>query len=163
MVEQWRDVVGYEGLYKVSDLGKVRSVRRRRLLRPGIKSTGYAQVTLSRDGVNRYYSVHRIVAAAFLPNPNALPQVNHKNGKKQDNRLANLEWCSASENQQHKYKVLGKSGGHPKAVFCIETGQRWEAVHLAAQELNIHRTSISMVCHGRRKTAGGLHFKFLEE
>lgn len=163
MAEQWRDVPGYEGLYQVSDMGRVRNRKRRRHLRPSVKKSGYAQVTLSKDGVSAYYSIHRVVASAFLPNPGELPQVNHKNGDKLDNRLANLEWCSASENQQHRHKVLGQPGGHPKAVVCIETGQSWEAVHLAAQELNIHRTSISMACHGRRKTAGGLHFNFLEE
>lgn len=160
MSEVWRDVSGYEGLYQVSDRGRVRNKYRRRLLRPRVAKTGYVHVTLSKDGKATTYLLHRLVAFGFLPNPLKLPQVNHKNGKKQDNRVDNLEWCSAAENQQHRHQVLGQPG-HPKGVICIETGQTWPAVYLAANELNIQRTSISSVCHGRRKKAGGLHFKFI--
>lgn len=160
MSRQWRDIAGYEGLYQVSDDGKIRNAKRRRFLRPNIKKTGYAQVTLCKEGVCAYYSVHRIVASAFLANPCGLPQVNHKNGVKTDNRVANLEWCDAAENQRHRRQVLGQMGENQKAVICLDTGEIWGAVYLASQALGVHRTAISMVCHGRRKTAGGLHFKF---
>lgn len=163
MAEQWRDIPGYEGAYQVSDLGRVRNRKRRRLLRPNSKKTKYLQVTLSKNNVPKFCSIHRLVAIAFLPNPLGLPQVNHKNGIKWDNRLENLEWISASENQKHRYDVLNHRGGPAKKVLCIENGKVYDSVRATALALNVHSTAVSTVCHGRAKTAGGLHFKFMEE
>lgn len=159
----WRDVIGYEGLYQVSDQGKVRNRKRRRNLRPNTKKDGYCQVTLSKDGAVSYYMLHRLVAIAFLPNPDGLPQVNHKNGKKQDNRLVNLEWCSASENQQHRYKVLGKTETCNKSVMCTDTGEIYPSVRAAAAASGAHPSAVSMCCNGTRKSANKLHFIFMEE
>lgn len=164
MTEVWRDIAGYEGIYQVSDQGRVRNKKRRRLLRPNSKKTKYLQVTLSKNNIPKFCSIHRLVAIAFLPNPLDLPQVNHINGIKTDNRLVNLEWCSRSENQYHRYHVLNKHGGYPKkAVVCIETNQVYESIRSASQALNINRTSITSVISGRNKTAGGFHFKIYEK
>ena len=114
MNEVWRDVVGYEGLYQVSNLGRVRSVDRvtfstgtmredanyhfkGKLLKQGNRNASispYKQVVLYKDRKHKTYGVHRLVAEAFIPNPNNLPQVNHKDENKGNDEKENLEWCT---------------------------------------------------------------------
>lgn len=112
--EVWREAgYGWGLLYEVSSAGRVRSIKRRttigKLLKPALFGGGYCRVAFNNGEVKETLSVHRLVAEAFLPNPNNLPQVNHKNGIKADNTVNNLEWCTASENRRHAYSVLGGS------------------------------------------------------
>ena len=109
MMEEWRAVPGYEGLYEVSSYGRVKSLKRyksnnggiplikERILKPYNDKKGYLNVRLR----NKNFKVHRLVAQAFIPNPNNLPQVNHKNEDKSDNRVDNLEWCTAKYNNTY--------------------------------------------------------------
>jgi NUMOD4 motif/HNH endonuclease len=120
----WKDVPGYEGLYSVSDDGKIKSHARTAIIvnrwgatvhRPVEEKLvalsrdkyGYLKAKLSKGGVVKFRTVHRIVAEAFISNPNVKPEVNHINGVKSDNRVSNLEWATAQENQQHSRTVLG--------------------------------------------------------
>lgn len=118
MEEIWRDIVDYEGLYQVSNLGRVRSLDRYVKTTPnGIETTRlhkgkiltpkinrYAQVALSKNGVPSYHYIHRLVAIAFIPNPDNKPEVNHINGlEKLNNCVDNLEWATRKENEQHKH------------------------------------------------------------
>lgn len=113
--EEWRDVLGFEELYQVSNLGNVRTVKRGEatVMAQEKQQNGYLSVHLRNRGIERRASVHRLVAEAFIPNPDGLRDVNHKNGIKTDNRLENLEWMSHSDNIKHQYQVL-KTGryGH---------------------------------------------------
>lgn len=93
---------GYEGRYAVSEDGRVWSYRRGHWLKPSLKK-GYPFVCLSNGPEIRQFTVHRLVAMAFIPNPDGLPQINHKNSDRQDNRVINLEWCTASYNKQHSW------------------------------------------------------------
>ena len=111
MSEHWRDVVRYEGVYQVSDWGRVRRTGKTsgakigRILRPGTSRSGYAYVNLYRHQEQVTRRVHRLVAEAFLPNPRMVGDVNHKNGDKQDNTVGNLEWCTRSENHRHAFRT----------------------------------------------------------
>lgn len=99
MKEVWKDVVDYEGLYQVSDLGRVFSVRRNATLKPG--KGRYLIVTLCKDGIKREVSVHRLVAGAFCTRRDGATEVNHINENRYDNRAINLEWCTRLENIRH--------------------------------------------------------------
>lgn len=110
--EEWKDIYGYENKYQISNIGRVRSleyhnakgVRRIGILKPSIDGKGYLRCALSKNNILTTFKVHRLVAGHFIPNPSNLPQVNHKNGIKTDNRVENLEWCDNSTNQIHAYK-----------------------------------------------------------
>lgn len=117
MIEVWKDVVGYEGLYKVSNLGEVKSVvyfnhannviyPRNRKLKHSINSRGYHRVCLyNKTKGKRRVRVHRLVAEAFIPNPNNLPEVNHIDGDKNNNSVGNLEWCTHQYNMQEACRL----------------------------------------------------------
>jgi len=127
-MEIWNDIKGYEGFYEISSYGRVKSLVRMRkcknqygpytvedpekILRPGKNNHGYMSVVLYKDHKRKTKSVHRLVAKAFIDNPNNKIQVNHKNGLKHDNRIENLEWCTNSENQIHSYRT-----GLTKSVY----------------------------------------------
>ena len=98
MMEEWKEIPGYEGLYEVSNMGNVRNVRRNTLLRLSKDCYGYTQVSLYKNSIRTGLRVHRLVAQAFLSNPDNLPQVNHKDEDKSNNRVDNLEWCDSKYN-----------------------------------------------------------------
>lgn len=105
--ELWKDVHGYEGMYKISNKGRVKSFRRNPviLMHPAPDGWGYPQTVFAVKGKNRTVKIHRLVAENFIPNPENLPQVNHKDGNKENNSVENLEWCTGRENIHHYYKT----------------------------------------------------------
>lgn len=111
--EAWRDIEGYEGLYKVSNIGRVRSTPRTftkgGILRIYKAGAGYLKLTLTKNGRQQQFYVHRLVARAFAPNPDNLPQINHIDGDKENNHINNLEWCNSADNMRHAWsnKLIG--------------------------------------------------------
>lgn len=104
MNEVWKDIPEYEGLYQVSNLGRVKSLKRKIFLKPRLTQRGYVTVVLYRNSVPNSFQIHRLIAFVFIPNPDNKPQVNHKNGVKTDNRVENLEWVTNYENCIHAHK-----------------------------------------------------------
>lgn len=126
MEEVWKDIVGLEGRYQVSDQSRVRNTKTGRILKTGVFEEGYEQVRFFVDGDKPTKKVHRLVAEAFIPNPLNLPFVNHINSIRHDNRIENLEWCTAQHNVQHSYDSGSNSNAgenHPKAIL------NWEIVY----------------------------------
>lgn len=122
---------------------------------------GYKTVLIRDNGRERTVFVHRLVALAFVPNPDNKPQVNHKDGNKTNNRPENLEWVTLAENMSHRSKVL-KS--YPKrAVVCIDRGIEFESVSEASEIMGISRASITECAKGKRKTAGGHRWAYADE
>ena len=176
MEEVWRPIPDYEGYYEASNMGRIRSVDRyvknywgsttflkSRIMVCYIAKTGYMQVKLSKNGVEKKPLVHRLVALTFLPNPLQLPQVNHIDGDKTNNNVTNLEWCTGSDNQLHSRRILNRvCGMKRKPVICLENGKIYESVSHAARELKLYPKNIAKVCKGKYGKTGGMHFKYVE-
>lgn len=159
MTEKWRDVIGYEGIYKVSNFGRVKNRR-------GIKSQqdngkGYMMVHLSKNAKLRWCLVHRLVAQAFIDNPDNKATVNHKDGNRANNNVNNLEWASYSENNLHSYQCNGKKPARAKAIYCVETGEVYSSSYEASRRTGFVQTSINRCVNGRQKTVRGTHWNLL--
>lgn len=179
MEEVWKDVVGYEGLYQVSNLGRVKSCAH---LVP--TTNGFTRMSPSKIRINcfdgNYYHVilyknrkrkicliHRLVAEAFIPNPCSLPQVNHKDGNKLNNYVDNLEWCTAQENLLHAFKtgLATPTISHYRGVlaFRLSDGSfvgEYKSQHEAARELGLNVAHICSVLKGRVEHTCGYYFKY---
>lgn len=178
MEEIWKDIVGYEGLYQVSNLGRVKSLEkmagrsnRKEKILTQRKIRGYFIAHLGSCNKFKNVAVHRLVSIAFIPNPENKPCVNHIDGNKENNHVENLEWCTRSENDLHAFRTglrsaptywKNKNGAeHPKskAVECVETGEIFESINLANKKLKT--THIGGACRGERKTVKGYHWRFV--
>ena len=155
-MEVWKDI--YEG-YQVSDKGRVFSIKRNKILTLREHHKGYLQVHLRVDGKDITPKVHRLVALAFIDNPNNLPQVNHINGNKKDNSVGNLEWCTNGENVKHSYDVLGRKA-FERSVVCVESNKEYSSSREASRLLSIDNSCITKCCKGKRQTAGGYHWRY---
>ena len=133
-----------------------------RILKPRKGSSGYLQVVLYKDGGRKEYLVHRLVAEAYLPNPEEFLQVNHKDENKENNALQNLEWCTQSYNANYgsRNKRMAKSLSKP--VFCEEFNRTFDGARAEARELGLDYSSINKCCTGEYKTCGGYHWRYQE-
>lgn len=163
MKTQWKSIKGYEGLYEVSNTGLIRNVKRNSLL-AYTTSRGYLKARLwdSKRGIARMHRVHRLVAEAFVPNPFNLPEVNHLDENKENNKAENLAWCSHADNIKHSI-ASGKIPTTKVAQFSLEGEyiRDFQSASEAERVTGIPRTHICKVILGRYgfKSAGGFIWK----
>lgn len=167
MEEFWKDVEGFEGLYQVSNLGQIRSLPRKGS-RGGIMvgskhPKGYRYITFRKDGKQYTLKVHRLVAEAFIPNPDNLPEVNHKNEDKTDNSVENLEWCSTQYNHEYGSRTEKARVSCGKPIRCIETGKEYNGAKWAATELGLDPSGITKCLKNPNRTCGGCHWEYIEK
>lgn len=157
----WADINGYEGLYRVSDKGEVFSQITNKVLRPSKHRCGYLQVVLSKNGQLHYVTVHRLVAKAFIPNPENKRQVNHKDGNKENNSVDNLEWYTSQENIVHCIYVLNRR--KVPVVQCLKDGtvvKIWDSIIEASQGTGIKAPHIWRNAQRIRPSTGGFIFSY---
>lgn len=183
MEEIWKDVDGFSN-YEISSHGRVRNKTTEQILKPRLSEWGYEQVCLYKEKHNWRY-IHKLVAEAFIPNPDNKPRVNHINGIKTENHIDNLEWCTVSENNQHAYdtglkvvsdnvresaRKMGLSqktrkaahNRHPK-IRIVETGEIFDANIDVANRIGSKVQNVWACLHGEQKTCGGYHLEYVAQ
>lgn len=180
METKWQPVKGFEGFYEVSETGKVRSVTRivnsknckrihkGRELKQAKDQDGYCKIQLSKGGKVTTRAVHKLVAEAFIPNPDNFPVINHKDENKENNNVKNLEWCTVSYNTNYNMGAYRRANARKKPILAISKDGKIRAFHSikeAAEKLNISHGNISSCLAGYygRKTCKGYKFEFVEE
>jgi len=180
-MENWKDIKGYEGLYQISDKGNIKSIDRSvvrenhfiklkgQLKQCSINNRGYYSTTLCKNSHYQHFVIHKLVAIAFIPNPDNKEYINHKDGNKLNNSVDNLEWVTMSENNQHAYDIglkIGAATGlfgalnpSSKPIYMLSKSgdiiKEFPGIHEAARELNLSATNICAAINGRSGSCGG--------
>lgn len=184
MTEVWKDIEGYEGYYQVSNLGRVKSlqtmkyshikkcaipVMRERVLKPFPNTDKYLMIDLKKDGKRNCQKVHRLVAKAFIPNLDNMPQVNHKDENKQNNCADNLEWCNCQYNNTYGTAKSRMAEKHKKKLIQIsasgEVVNEWNSIGEATKDLGVSKNTIALWClHGvKPRKYKNYTFEFVKE
>lgn len=179
--EIWKPINGYDGMYEISNLGNVKSLARaytrvykkqnkinevcmkEKLLTPFIGKRGYVTVDLSKDKQRTHKYIHQLIAVAFIPNPNNYTVINHKDGRKLNNSIDNLEWCTDKMNKQHA-SDMGLLKMKPVNQYSLdgEFIKRWKSCADIHKVMGFVFQNISKCCYGERQTAHGYKWKFAE-
>jgi len=176
--EIWKDVVGYEGIYQISSIGRLKRLagvgcKSERILKSKVGNRGYYCHPLSSKCIVKTFTIHRLMAHAFIPNPENKAEVNHIDGNKTNNNLSNLEWVTKSENQQHAYDIglkfgywtgkFGKDHHRAKDIIRISKNgkiKKYQSLIDAAHENKVLSTNICKVLHEKGKSCGGFQWKY---
>ena len=174
MTEEWKDIEGFEGKYQVSNFGRVKSLNYNRcgysrLLVPKINNYGYEWVELFANGKGVCRQVHRLVAMAFIPNPNEYPVINHRDENIRNNRADNLEWCDQRYNTRYSLNLHQKERStrkHKRPIAQIDKDGNivkiWDYSRQVEKEGNMSQWSILQCCNGKRKTAYGYTWHYAD-
>ncbi|RDU21928.1 NUMOD4 domain-containing protein [Anaerosacchariphilus polymeriproducens] len=175
-MEIWKDIEGYKGSYQVSNIGRIKSLKRvimrsdgkeqtikERILKPLVHTNGYLLVALYDNGKQKNMLIHRLVALTFIDNQENKQEVNHKDGNKTNNHINNLEWNTSSENKQHAYSVLNRKTNGKVISQFTKTGdyiKTYYSTYHAERETGTNQSDITKVCKGKAKTAGGCIWQY---
>ena len=174
--EIWKDIPEYEGLYQISGLGRVKSIgyigcnqtgkfwyhNRELIMKPEIIKDGYYRIGLRKNKITKHFLIHRLVATVFIPNPNNLYCINHKDENKANNSVSNLEWCTQSYNNSYGNRCLKVKTKIAKKVRCIETGIIYDSIKDVYKAFNKkYQGGISTCCNNKAKTTLGYHWEFI--
>lgn len=179
-MEIWKNIKGYEGLYKVSNLGNVKSLDKKdsigrkvtgRIMKPTKRKDGYLEVTLHKGGKGKHYLIHRLVAETFVLNQGNYKEINHIDENKTNNKTSNLEWCNRSyninygvANKNRRKALLNKRGKE-----ITQYDKNWNKIKTfpslmqVVRELGLSKSDLSQCCNEKRKTAGGFQWKYTSE
>lgn len=165
MKVRYADIPGYEGRYQISSNGKVHSANGIRATY--ISNSGYERISLWMNGKGQKVSVHRLVASAFVPNPNNYTLVNHKDGNKLNNNADNLEWCDASRNMKHAYQnnlISPKTTRVIQYTKDFKKVREWNSIAEACEYLGLNHANVVTVCGQKtnRKVAGGFIWRYAD-
>lgn len=152
------DIREYPG-YKISKDGVVTN-KNGKIMKGSVTRRGYVTVTLFKKQKHKHCLVHRLVAKAFIPNPNSLPQVNHIDGNKQNNSVDNLEWCTCLYNLNYSGVIQKGNAAHRKPVNCITTQETFNSVKEACDKYGLSYSNVVACCNGRRSKTGGKQWKY---
>lgn len=175
MEEVWKDIPSYEGYYQVSNLGRIKRLPRHKptdkrkthnnIRKPRLAENGYFRINLSKDNSVKWFGIHRLVALAFIPNPDKLPVINHKDENKQNNRVDNLEWCDRVYNIQYGSRTERMAKTRGKAVAQItkdgELVATYYSIGEAGRQTGLDHRVICRVCNGKAKLYHGFRWEFL--
>lgn len=173
MEETWKDIEGYEGLYQVSTLGRIKSLKcgRQKILKLGSNPVGYSIIGLWKDRKQRFFPVHRLVALAFIQKAENKLEVNHIDGNKQNNNINNLEWVTRSENMKHAIKsglLIIKVKSEPaRKIEQLDLNNNlikiWNSCNEIISELKVSDAHIYRCCNNKAKTAYGYKWRYKKE
>jgi len=181
--EIWKDVIGYENLYQISNLGRIKN-NRGKILKLKTDTNYYLSIRLSKLNRKKYYLIHRLVATHFLPNPQNKSEIDHIDTNRQNNCVSNLRWVTKKENRNNPITLINYSKAKKGRVFSQETKDKmskakskpivqihksgliigvYDSAIQASKELGIYQQSITACCKGKYKTCNGYQWKYLNE
>lgn len=173
MKEIWKDIPDYEGLYQVSNLGRIKSlprngtIKKERILKQTLDTTGYLTIGLHKDNKVKKVNVHRLIAKTFIPNINNYNVINHIDGNKTNNKIENLEWCTQSHNAKESIRLGLQIPYNKKIVLQYDKNgnfiKEYKSTCDAQRETKIFQSNISKCCLKQRHTAGGFVWRYKEE
>lgn len=170
--EIWKDILGYEGHYQISNLGRIKSIKNNKIkiLKLNKDKKGYILISLSKNGKHKTYKVHRLVAIVFIPNPDNKPEVNHIDAVRSNNNVNNLEWVTSKENTAHQIKLGNHYTGGAEIrkrkviKYDLKTGKEIKeynsCIEAAKDNGGNCSANISYVCNGKRKQYKGYGYKY---
>lgn len=173
MTEIWKDIKNYEGLYQISNYGRVKSLERKiykghgertakeHILKPSKVGNGYLHVNLWKNNKQTSYLVHRLVAEAFIPNPKGFSEINHKDETQTNNYVDNLEWCTREYNLNYGTHNQKVAKANSKPVLCVETGKIYQSLNEIGRIFGYGVGNIWSCCKGKLKSAYGYHWQYV--